>query len=65
MVKVRQAEGQIVTDFEVYAQRPADNNLLIPAIEIHQQRTGRIPHLVAGDAGFYSAKNKPRPGRRA
>lgn len=58
MVKVQEAEGQIVTDFEVYAQRPADNNLLIPAIEIHQQRLGRIPDLVAGDAGFYSAKNK-------
>ena len=33
MVKVRQADGQIVTDFEVYAQRPADSNLLTPAIE--------------------------------
>jgi len=57
MVKVQEAEEQIVTDFEVYDQRPADSDLLTPAIEIHQQRTGRIPDLVAGDAGFYSAKN--------
>ena len=58
MVKVQEAEGQIVTHFEVYAQRPADSNLLTPAIEIHQQRTGRIPDLVADDAGFHEAKNK-------
>ena len=57
MVKVQEAEGQIVTGYEVYDKRPADSDLLIPAIEMHRQRTGRLPHLVAGDAGFYSAKN--------
>ena len=57
MVKLQEAEGQVVTHFEVYHQRPADSDLLIPAIEIHQQRTGRTPDLAAGDAGFYSAKN--------
>ena len=57
MVKVQEAENQVVIAFEVYDQRPADSDLLIPAIEIHQQRTGRTPHLAAGDAGFYSAKN--------
>ena len=57
MVKVQEAESQIVIDVEVYDQRPADSDLLIPAIEIHQQRTGRTPDLAAGDAGFYSAKN--------
>src|ERR1035438_3811685 len=57
MVKVQEAENQIVTHFEVYDQRPTDSDLLIPAIEIHQQCTGRIPDLAAGDAGFYSAKN--------
>jgi len=57
MVKVQEAENQVVTHFEVYDQRPADSDLLIPAIEIHKQCTGRIPDLAAGDAGFYSAKN--------
>ena len=28
------------------------------AIETHQARLGRTPHLVAADAGFYSAKNE-------
>jgi IS5 family transposase len=58
MVKVQEAENQIVTDYEVYDQRPSDSNLLIPAIEIHEQRTGRMPDLVAADPGFFSAKNE-------
>jgi IS5 family transposase len=32
--------------------------LLIAAIETHHARLGRIPHLVAADAAFYSAKNE-------
>jgi IS5 family transposase len=57
MVKIQEGEGQVVIDFEVYDQRPADSDVLLPAIEIHQQLTGRTPDLAAGDAGFYSAKN--------
>lgn len=55
LVKIQEAERQIITSYEVYAKRPSDNELLVPAIEVHQRRLGRIPHLVAGDAGFYSA----------
>jgi len=57
MVKVQEAENQVVIAFEVYDQRPSDSDLLIPAIELHQQRMGRTPDLTAGDAGFYSAKH--------
>lgn len=58
MVKLQEAENQIVTDFEVYEQRPSDSDLLIPSIEAHEQKLGCTPHLVAADAGFYSAKNE-------
>jgi IS5 family transposase len=58
MVKIQEAENQIVIDFEVYDKKPSDSDLLIPSIETHQARLGRIPHTVAGDAGFYSAKNE-------
>jgi IS5 family transposase len=58
MVKLQEAENQIVTDFEVYEQRPSDSDLLIPSIESHQQKLGRTPHPVAADAGFFSAKNE-------
>jgi len=58
MVKLQEAENQIVIDFEVYARRPNDSDLLLPAIEIHQSMLGRMPRLVAADAAFYSGKNE-------
>ncbi len=58
MVKLQEAENQIVIDYEVYAQRPHDSELLIAAIETHQAMLGRVPRLVAADAAFYSAKNE-------
>lgn len=57
MVKIQEAENQVVIDFEVYDQKPSDSDLLIPSIETHQERMGRTPDLAAADAGFYSAKN--------
>src|SRR5450756_1186439 len=33
MVKIQEAENQIITSYEVYSKRPADSNLLIPTIE--------------------------------
>jgi transposase, IS5 family len=56
MVKLQEAENQIVIDYEVYDQRPNDADLLVPAIELHQATLGRAPHLVAADAAFYSNK---------
>jgi IS5 family transposase len=58
MVKLQEAENQIVIDYEVYDRRPNDADLLIAAIETHHARLGRIPRLVAADAAFYSAKNE-------
>jgi IS5 family transposase len=58
MVKVQEAENQIVIDYEVYPQRPIDSDLLIPSLQAHQEKLGCTPHLAAADAGFYSAKNE-------
>jgi transposase, IS5 family len=58
MVKLQEAENQIVIAYEVYDARPSDSDLLIAAIETHEARLGRTPRLVAADAGFYSAKNE-------
>jgi IS5 family transposase len=58
MVKLQEAESQIVTDYDVYDQRPSDSDLLIGAIEKHEAALGRTPRLVAADAAFYSAKNE-------
>jgi IS5 family transposase len=58
MVKLQEAENQIITGYEVYARRPYDSDLLVAAIETHQALLARTPRLVAADAAFYSAKNE-------
>src|SRR5260370_41115395 len=58
LVKVQEAENQIITHYEVFAERPEDSQLAIPAVEQHQRRFGRAARLVASDAGFYSLKHE-------
>src|SRR5271168_958038 len=40
LVKLQEAENQIIIDYEVYARRPNDVDLLIPAIEAHRTALG-------------------------
>jgi transposase, IS5 family len=61
MVKLQEAENQIVIAYEVYNQRPSDSDILMAAIDTHQARLERTPHLVAADAAFYSGKNEALP----
>jgi IS5 family transposase len=58
MVKLQEAENQIIIDYEVYDRRPNDADLLVAALETHHARLGRIPRLLAADAAFFSAKNE-------
>jgi IS5 family transposase len=58
MVKIQEAENQIVTHFEVFDRRPSDSDLLTPSIEKHKELLDRAPDLVAADAGFFSAANE-------
>jgi IS5 family transposase len=58
MVKLQEAENQIIIDYEVYSRRPYDSDLLVTAIETHQVLLGRAPRLVAADAAFYSLRNE-------
>jgi IS5 family transposase len=58
MVKIQEAENQIVIHFEVFDQRPSDSDLLTPSIEKHKELMDRVPDLAAADAGFFSAANE-------
>ena len=60
LVKIQEAENQIITHYEVYDQRPADSNLLIPSLEQHIEVFGRAPREVAADPGFFSAANESK-----
>jgi IS5 family transposase len=58
MVKIQEAENQIVIHCEVFDERPSDSDLLTPSIEKHMELLGRIPDLATADAGFFSAANE-------
>ena len=58
IVKIQEAEAQIVTHYEVYGQRPADSDLLLPALTVHCKLLGRTPYLVTADAAFFSQRNE-------
>lgn len=58
LVKIQEAENQIIVDYEVYDERPTDAALLLPAIEKHKAVFGHAPRLLAADAAFFSAANE-------
>ena len=58
LLRVQEAEHQIVVDYQVYDRRPEDRTLLLPTIEAHLRAFGRAPHWLAADRGFWSAANK-------
>jgi len=58
LVQLQEAENQIITHYEVYAERPSDRHLLLPAVKAHRRKLGRVPGWVAADAGFYSQANE-------
>jgi IS5 family transposase len=60
LVKIQEAENQIVTHYSVFDQRPSDSELLIPSLEQHQLLFGQVPAIVAADAGFFSAANEAK-----
>lgn len=60
LVKIQEAENQIVTHYEVFDTRPSDSALLTPSIERHIEVFGRAPQMAAADAGFFSAANEAK-----
>lgn len=60
VVKIQEADGKIITDFESYPVNVADPNLFIPSVEKHIEIFERPPDLAAGDRGFYSQENEEK-----
>jgi transposase, IS5 family len=58
LVKIQEAENQLITSYEVLDKRPADSTLLLASIEQHIQVFGHAPDALAADPGFFSAANE-------
>lgn len=58
LVKIQEADGGIITDYERFTTCVADSDLFLPAVERHIETFGRPPQLAAADRGFYSAANE-------
>ncbi len=58
LVKIQEAEGQFITDYQVCAERVPDGALWVPALERHQQLFGHPPRLAVADGGFASLANE-------
>jgi len=58
VVKIQEAEGQIITDYHVCPTRVPDKTLWTPALDRHRSLFGRAPRLAVADAGFASAANE-------
>ena len=58
VVKIQEAEGQIITDYHVCPTRVPDDELWTPALDRHVALFGRVPRLAVADAGFASPANE-------
>jgi IS5 family transposase len=58
LVKIQEAEGQFITDYEICATRVPDQTLWKPSLDRHTELFDRVPRLATADAGFGSAANE-------
>lgn len=58
LVQIQEAENQIVTHYDVFAERPSDRHLLAGAVAAHQKRLGCVPELAAADPGYYAQEQE-------
>lgn len=58
VVKIQEADGHIITDYEVCVTRVPDKALWLSSLQRHQALFGRVPRLAVADAGFASAANE-------
>lgn len=56
--RIDETESGFVTGYALYKGNPSDDDMLIPAVQQHQERFGSVPHAVATDRGFGSKQNE-------
>ena len=58
VVKIQEAEAQVITDYVVCAPGQSDRDLWVPALEQHAALFGHPPQLAVADGGFASRTNE-------
>lgn len=56
--RIDETESGFVTGYELYKGNPSDDEMLVPAVQQHEELFGSVPHAVATDRGFGSKKNE-------
>jgi transposase, IS5 family len=64
--KVLLVESRIglITDYQVLDGNPIDSDQLVPSVQRHQKRFGKLPRVLAGDRGFHDAAGCEKVHRR-
>jgi IS5 family transposase len=56
MIQIQQTDEKFITGFEVFAKKPVEPTLVLPAIESHEALFGHPPRVVTADKGYWSEK---------
>lgn len=58
LVRIDEVEGNLVSNYQIAAGNPADQQQWVPALQTHQRIFGRAPSMAAADRGFWSGDNE-------
>lgn len=59
MVQIQQVEGCFITGYTVFKKKPAENTLVLPALESHRQLFGSNPDRITADKAYWSSEIVP------
>jgi IS5 family transposase len=60
MIQIQQVREKFITDYEAYAHRPVEHQILHDALESHRTLFGELPSQLAGDKGYYESMQRLR-----
>lgn len=54
MIQIQQTGEKFITDYQVFEKKPAEPNLVRPALKSHEKLFGQLPRSIAADKGYWS-----------
>jgi len=55
-VRLTESKERLITEYDVLVGNPPDNELLVPGIKTHVQRTGQVPEGAALEARILESR---------